>query len=34
MNEKTLIGPWVRRFLLEHLVERAQPFPQYASQLS
>ena len=20
MNEKTLIGPWVRRFLLEHLV--------------
>jgi hypothetical protein len=20
MNEKTLMGPWVRRFLLEHLV--------------
>ena len=34
MNDKTLMGPWVRRFLLEHLVSRTQPFPQYTSQLS
>ena len=23
MKEKTLMGPWVRRFLLEHLVANA-----------
>lgn len=34
MKNDTLMGPWVRRFLLEHLVVETQPLPQYASQLS
>jgi hypothetical protein len=33
MRDRTLLGGWVRRFLLEHLVSDPQPGAQHAAEL-
>ena len=33
MRDASLLGPWVRRFLMEHMVERAESRPEYPAEL-